>query len=127
MTALTTLKMRLSRYGVRRNPFYGIVVTHTSAPRDARHLDRIGTYNPIPDAQGIKHIELDLERCKYWLGNGVEVSEKVGWLLAKVGGVGCAVLGCASLEPPVSELACIPPHPLTPSSSPSPPPPLLLE
>jgi small subunit ribosomal protein S16 len=90
------LRLRLARYGVRRSPFYGIVLAHATAPRDARALERLGTYCPTPDAAGVKHVELDVARIKHWLGNGVQVSERVGWLLAKVRlVVACAFVSCA--------------------------------
>jgi small subunit ribosomal protein S16 len=47
-------------------------------------LEKVGTYNPIADPRGIKHIELNLERIKYWLGVGAQPSERVNWLLSKV-------------------------------------------
>ncbi|KAJ3339360.1 hypothetical protein HDU93_008365 [Gonapodya sp. JEL0774] len=79
------VRIRLARWGVRHNPFYGIVVAEARAPRDGRHIERIGTYNPIPDANGVKHIELDFERAKYWIANGAEPTDRVGWLLNKAG------------------------------------------
>ncbi|KXS16801.1 ribosomal protein S16 [Gonapodya prolifera JEL478] len=79
------VRIRLARWGVRHNPFYGIVVAEARAPRDGRHIERIGTYNPIPDENGVKHIELDFARAKYWIANGAHPTDRVGWLLTKVG------------------------------------------
>jgi small subunit ribosomal protein S16 len=77
------VKIRLSRWGARRNPFYGIVVANARAPRDSKYLEKVGTYNPIPN-QGVKHLELDVNRIKYWLSVGAQPTERVHWLLAKV-------------------------------------------
>jgi small subunit ribosomal protein S16 len=83
------VKIRLSRWGARNNPFYGIVVANARAARDGKHLERVGTYNPIPDQNKVKHVELNVERIKYWLSVGAQPSDRVAWLLAK-----------ASLMPP---------------------------
>jgi small subunit ribosomal protein S16 len=77
------LKIRLSRWGARNNPFYGIVVANARAPRDGKHLERLGTYNPIPDENRVKHVELNVERIKYWISVGAQPSDRVAWLLAK--------------------------------------------
>ncbi|KAJ3292092.1 hypothetical protein HK104_005567 [Borealophlyctis nickersoniae] len=78
-----TVKIRLARWGRRHQPFYGIVIQNHFAPRDGKHLERVGTYNALPDKDGVKHIELNVPRIKYWLGAGAEPTEKVAWLLAK--------------------------------------------
>lgn len=79
------VRIRLARWGVKNNPFYGIVVTNSRSARDGRHLERVGTYNPIPDERGTKHIELNVNRIKYWLSVGADMSDRVAWLLNKVG------------------------------------------
>ncbi|KAI8894375.1 ribosomal protein S16 domain-containing protein [Globomyces pollinis-pini] len=78
------VKIRLARWGARHNPFYGIVVANARAPRDGKHLERVGTYNPIPDPKGVKHLELNTERIKYWIGVGAQPTERVSWLLSKL-------------------------------------------
>jgi small subunit ribosomal protein S16 len=79
------VKIRLASWGVRNNRFFGIVVARDRAPRDGKHIERVGTYNPIPDKNGTKHIELNWDRIKYWLGVGAQPSDRVAWLLSKVG------------------------------------------
>jgi ribosomal protein S16 len=63
-------------------------------PRDGRHLERLGTYNPIPTSvyspstgtkQPTKHIELNTDRIKYWLSVGAVPTSRVAWLLSKAG------------------------------------------
>ncbi|KAI8620553.1 ribosomal protein S16 domain-containing protein [Chytriomyces sp. MP71] len=80
-----TVKIRLARWGQRNNPFYGVVVANAHASRDGRHLERVGTYSPIPDANKVKHIELNFERIQYWLGVGAQPTDRVAYLLAKAG------------------------------------------
>ncbi|KAJ3292116.1 hypothetical protein HDU79_001752 [Rhizoclosmatium sp. JEL0117] len=79
------VKLRLARWGVRHNPFYGVVVANARAPRDGRHLERVGTYNPVPDVDKVKHVELNYDRIKYWLGVGAQPTDRVAWILAKAG------------------------------------------
>ncbi|KAI9017560.1 ribosomal protein S16 domain-containing protein [Gaertneriomyces semiglobifer] len=78
------VRIRLARWGAKNNPFYGIVVANHRAPRDGKHLERVGTYNPIADQKGVKHVEMNISRIKYWLGVGAQPSERVAWLLSKV-------------------------------------------
>lgn len=78
------VKIRLARWGASNNPFYGIVVANARAARDGKHLERVGTYNPLPDNNNRKHIELNTQRIKYWLSVGAQPTERVAWLLAKV-------------------------------------------
>ncbi|KAI9366053.1 ribosomal protein S16 domain-containing protein [Zopfochytrium polystomum] len=77
------VRIRLARWGARNNPFYGIVVANRQAPRDHKFLDKVGTYNPIPDKDKVKHIELNWERIKHWLASGAQPTDRVAWLLAK--------------------------------------------
>jgi len=78
------VRLRLARWGRKGNPFYGIVAANARVARDKKHLEKLGTYNPLPDERGVKHIELDVERIKYWLSVGAQPSDRVAWLLAKV-------------------------------------------
>ncbi len=78
------VRIRLSRWGSKRNPFYGITIANARSPRDKGFLEKVGTYNSIPDQFGKKHIQLDVKRIKYWLSVGAQPSDRVHWLLAKV-------------------------------------------
>lgn len=79
------VRIRLARWGARNNPFYGIVVANGRRARDGKHIERIGTYNPIPDVHAVKHIALDIPRVTYWLGVGAQPSARVSYLLEKLG------------------------------------------
>lgn len=78
------VRLRLARYGRRNLPYYSIVAANAKTARNAKPLETIGTYNPIPDSQGIKHVNLNIERVKYWLTVGAQPSETVERLLSKV-------------------------------------------
>ncbi|PVH16750.1 ribosomal protein S16 [Candidozyma duobushaemuli] len=89
------LRIRLARFGRRHQPLYNIVVANARSARDSLPVEVIGTYNPVPvpltpeeQSKGIKpfkHIELDFDRSKYWLGVGAEVSDRVGFLFKRAG------------------------------------------
>ncbi|CAM0137541.1 hypothetical protein VKS41_003008 [Umbelopsis sp. WA50703] len=77
------VRLRLARFGRRNLPYYSIVAANAKTARNAKPLETIGTYNPIPDGQGIKHVNLNIERVKYWLTVGAQPSETVERLLSK--------------------------------------------
>lgn len=83
------VKLRLARWGNRNSPFYGVVAAPVKRARDGKHLERLGTYNPVPtpitnSTTPQKHLQLNIERCKYWLGVGALPTSRVAWLFAKV-------------------------------------------
>ena len=61
------LKIRLSRGGAKKWPFYRIVVADTRSPRDGRFIERLGTYNPMVTKDSDERIVLKEERINYWL------------------------------------------------------------
>ena len=66
------VKIRLTRGGAKKRPFYHVIVTDSRSARDGRNIERVGFYNPV--AQGAeKRIELNLERVKFWVDNGAPV------------------------------------------------------
>ena len=70
------VKIRLTRGGAKKRPFYHIIVTDSRSARDGRNIERVGFYNPV--AQGAeKRVELDLERVKHWISHGAQLTEKV--------------------------------------------------
>jgi small subunit ribosomal protein S16 len=70
------VKIRLTRGGAKKRPFYHIIVTDSRSARDGRNIERLGYYNPVAKGQD-KRFELDVERVKYWLGQGAQLTEKV--------------------------------------------------
>ena len=70
------VKIRLTRGGAKKRPFYHIIVTDSRSARDGRNIERVGFYNPV--AQGAeKRIEINLDRVKHWLDNGAQLTDKV--------------------------------------------------
>jgi small subunit ribosomal protein S16 len=70
------VKIRLTRGGAKKRPFYHIIVTDSRSARDGRNIERVGYYNPV--AQGNeKRVELDLERVKHWVSKGAQMTDKV--------------------------------------------------
>jgi small subunit ribosomal protein S16 len=70
------VKIRLTRGGAKKRPFYHVIVTDSRSARDGRNIERVGFYNPV--AQGAeKRIELNLERVKFWVDNGAQLTDKV--------------------------------------------------
>ena len=75
------LKIRLSRGGAKKRPFYRIVVADSRSPRDGRFIERLGTYNPMVAKDGENRITLKEERIKYWLSQGAKPSDRVARFL----------------------------------------------
>jgi small subunit ribosomal protein S16 len=73
-----SLKIRLTRRGAKKRPFYAIVVADARAPRDGRFIEKIGTYNPMLAKDGpVKRVVLDLEKAKAWMAKGARPTDRV--------------------------------------------------
>jgi len=70
------VKIRLTRGGAKKRPFYHIIVTDSRSARDGRNIERVGYYNPVA-AGGEKRVELDTGRVEHWVGQGAQMSDKV--------------------------------------------------
>lgn len=68
------LMIRLSRIGKKKHPFYRVVVTEKTRPRNGRFVEIVGTYDPAKKPAGI---QLKEDRIQYWLGKGAQPSETV--------------------------------------------------
>ncbi|KAL2629028.1 hypothetical protein R1flu_013714 [Riccia fluitans] len=79
------VRLRLARFGRRNLPFYRITAADSRAPRDGKHLEVVGHYNPIPGKDGLKRIGINTERIKYWLSVGAQPSHPVARLLHLAG------------------------------------------
>ncbi len=79
------LKIRLSRGGRTHVPFYRILVTNATSPRDSKFLEKIGTYNPLLADDKENRITVDKERAEYWLSVGAQPTEKVTKFLIALG------------------------------------------
>lgn len=66
--------IRLARIGKKKRPFYRVVVTEKTRPRNGRFVEIVGTYDPLKKPAEVK---LKAERIKYWLGVGAQPSDTV--------------------------------------------------
>jgi small subunit ribosomal protein S16 len=78
------VKIRLTRGGAKKRPFYHIIVTDSRSARDGRNIERLGFYNPIA-AGSEKRVELNTERLNYWVGQGAQMTDKVADLAKQAG------------------------------------------
>lgn len=76
------VKIRLRRIGTKARPFYRVVVTPSTAARNGRFVETIGTYDPVRKPA---QIEIDAERAMHWLLSGAQPTETTARLLNKVG------------------------------------------
>ena len=74
------VRLRLTRMGRKKHPFYRIVAADSRAPRDGRNIEVLGFYDPMTNPVNIK---VDLDRVDYWLGQGASPSETVSQLIEK--------------------------------------------
>jgi small subunit ribosomal protein S16 len=79
------LKIRLSRGGAKKRPFYHVVVADSRSPRDGRFIERVGTYNPMVPKDHPERITLKDERIKHWMSVGALPSDRVARFLADAG------------------------------------------
>ncbi|MCG8565894.1 MAG: 30S ribosomal protein S16 [Desulfobacterales bacterium] len=77
-----SVRIRLTRKGTKKKPFYRIVAADIECPRDGRFLEVLGTYNPMTEPAAI---ELKEERIQYWLGEGAKPSTTVKSILKQKG------------------------------------------
>jgi small subunit ribosomal protein S16 len=76
------VRIRLTRKGTKKKPFYRIVVADSEAPRDGKFIEIIGTYNPLTDPAEVK---IDPERLRVWLDLGAQPSDTVRSLIKRKG------------------------------------------
>ena len=74
------VKIRLTRMGKKKNPFYRIVVADERTRRDGAPIDEIGYYDPMTNPANVK---IDAEKATKWLGNGAQPTDTVRSLLKK--------------------------------------------
>jgi len=76
------VKIRLSRSGGKKNPFYHLTVTDSRNRRDGSYIERIGYYNPVAKGNEVP-LRIDTDRVNYWLGQGAQASDRVASLLKR--------------------------------------------
>ena len=76
------VKIRLTRMGDKKAPFYRVIVADSRAPRDGKFIDIIGTYNPLTNPAEIK---IDSDKAKKWLSNGATPTDTAKQLIGTSG------------------------------------------
>lgn len=79
------LKIRMTRRGAKKKPYYQIVVANSRAPRDGKFLEKLGNYDPKLPRDDINRVRLNAERIKFWLSKGAQVSDRVAMFMGKAG------------------------------------------
>ncbi len=80
-----SVKIRLSRGGAKKRPYYYVVAATTASPRDGRYIEQIGTFDPMLKKDDENRVKLNLDRCKYWLSVGALPTDRVARLLDAAG------------------------------------------
>ena len=77
------LKIRMSRGGAKKRPFYKIVVADSRRPRDGKFIEKVGFFNPLLPKDKKERLNLDIERITYWLAQGAKPSERIARFLGQ--------------------------------------------
>ncbi len=78
------LKIRLSRGGTKKRPYYHIVIADSHSPRDGKFIERVGTYNPMLPKDGDKpRVTLKADRISEWLGKGAQPTDRVARFISQ--------------------------------------------
>jgi small subunit ribosomal protein S16 len=80
-----SVKIRLSRGGTKKRPYYYIVVADSASPRDGRYIEQIGSYNPLLPKDSGERVKLNTERAQHWLKVGAQPTDRVLRFLDKAG------------------------------------------
>jgi small subunit ribosomal protein S16 len=75
------LRIRLTRMGAKKKPFYRVVVTERRQARDGRFVEIVGHYDPGTNPPVV---EMNLEQVRYWMAKGAQPSETVSSLVKRV-------------------------------------------
>ena len=78
------VKIRLTRLGAKKKPFYRVVVANSTSPRDGKFIEIVGTYNPMLNKENSERIKLKADRIQYWLSVGAKPTERVEKLIKTV-------------------------------------------
>src|SRR5829696_8289040 len=71
------LKIRLTRAGAKKRPYYRIVVADARSPRDGRFIEKVGTYDPMKPKEDGNRVTLEIEKIQAWLAKGAQPTDRV--------------------------------------------------
>jgi small subunit ribosomal protein S16 len=80
-----SVKMRLSRGGSKKRPYYYVVIANSTSPRDGKYIEQIGTFNPLLKKDNPERSKLNAERVAHWLKVGAQPTDRVMRLLDAAG------------------------------------------
>ena len=79
------VRIRLSRGGSKKRPYYHIVAADARAPRDGRYIEKLGAYNPLLPQDNENRIVVDKEKVSAWLSKGAQPTERLQKIFANLG------------------------------------------
>ena len=71
------LRIRMSRAGTKKRPFYHLVVADSRFPRDGRFIERLGFFNPLLPKDNAERLKLDLDKVKAWMAKGAVPTDRI--------------------------------------------------
>jgi small subunit ribosomal protein S16 len=80
-----SLKIRLSRAGTKKRPYYHIVIAAATSPRDGKYVDIVGAFNPMLPKTDENRVKLDTAKAADWLKKGAQPTDRVLRFLDKAG------------------------------------------
>jgi small subunit ribosomal protein S16 len=87
------VRIRLSRGGSKKRPYYHIVAADARAPRDGRYIEKLGAYNPLLPQDNENRVVVDKEKVSAWLSKGAQPTERLQKIFANLGLCAAPVLG----------------------------------
>ena len=72
-----SLKIRLTRAGAKKRPYYRIVIADSRSPRDGRFIERVGAYDPMKPKDDPARVTLETEKVQAWLQKGAQPTDRV--------------------------------------------------
>ena len=70
------VKIRLSRGGTKKRPYYYVVVADANSPRDGRYIEQVGIHNPLLPKDSPERTKLQVDRVKHWLSVGAQPTDR---------------------------------------------------
>lgn len=80
-----SVKLRLSRGGAKKRPYYYIVAANSVSPRDGRYIEQVGTFDPMLKRDDPNRVKLNADRAKHWLSVGAQPTDRVARFLDAAG------------------------------------------
>ena len=72
-----SLKIRLTRAGAKKRPYYRIVIADSRSPRDGRFIEKVGSYDPMKPKDSPDRVKLETEKVQAWLAKGAQPTDRV--------------------------------------------------